>query len=120
MEDDELGAARGHDARTAVECSDRGRELPTARLEMAHEPEERRVHGQRDVVLARELAEALGERVVHPEPALEVDLARGVPAFEQDLDRLLGRLPGGHAGRPDADARRHAAIVVRDVIAFRA
>ena len=38
---------------------------------------------------AGDLAESLGPRVVHPEPALEVDLARVVPALEQDRDRPL-------------------------------
>ena len=111
MEHDELGAARGHDAGAPVERADRGRELAPARLEVAHEAEERRVDGQRDVVLARELAEPLRERVVHPEPALEVDLARRVAALEEELDRLLGRLAGRHAGRADADPRCHAPIL---------
>jgi hypothetical protein len=78
---------------------------------MPHEAEQRCVHGQRDVVLASELAEPLGERVVHPEAALEVDLAGRVAASEEELDRLLGRLARGHAGRADADPRRHVAIV---------
>ena len=50
------------------------------------------MHGEGDVVLAGELAQALGERVVHPEAALEVDLARGVAPLEDELDRLLGRV----------------------------
>ena len=103
VEDDELGAARGRDARASVERADRRRELPPARLEVAHEAEERRVHRERDVVLARELAEPLRERVVHPEAALEVDLAGRVPALEEELDRLLGRLARRHPRRPDAD-----------------
>ena len=45
--------------------------------------------------------EALGPRVVHPEPALEVDLAGRVAALEQELDRGLRALPGGNAGRPE-------------------
>ena len=49
--------------------------------------------GKRDVVLTRELAEPLRERVVHPEAALEVDLAGGVAPLQENLDRLLGRLP---------------------------
>ena len=84
--------------------ADRRRELPPARLEVAHEPEQRRVHRERDVVLARELAEPLGERVVHPEAALEVDLAGVVPALEEDLDRLPPATREGHASRADADA----------------
>ena len=52
--------------------------------------------------LPGELAEALGPGVVHPEPALEVDLAGRVAALEQELDGRLGALAGGHAGRADA------------------
>ena len=59
-------------------------------LEVSHEAEQRRVHGESDVVLSSQLAEALGERVVHPEAALEVDLARRVAPLENELDRLLG------------------------------
>ena len=103
VEDDELGAARRGDSGAAVERADRRRELASARLEVAHEAEERRVDGQRDVVLARELAEPLRQRVVHPEAALEVDLARVVAALEQELDRLLGGLARRHAGGADAD-----------------
>ena len=111
MEDDELGAARRCDARAAVEGADCRRELATARLEMAHEPEQRRMHRERDVVLSGELAELLGERVVHPEPALEVDLAGRVPAGEKNLDRLLRRLAGRHAGGADTKARSHPSIL---------
>jgi hypothetical protein len=92
VEHDELRAARGHDAGAAVEGADGRGELPSARLEVAHEPEQRSVDGERDVVLPRELAEALRKRVVHPEPALEVDLARRVAAVEQELDGLFRRL----------------------------
>ncbi len=88
-----------------VERTDGRRELATARLEVPHEAEQRRVHGERDVVLACELAEALRERVVHPEAALEVDLARVVAAREERLDCLLGRLARRHAGRADANPR---------------
>ena len=58
----------------------------------------------------RDLAEALRPRVVHPEAALEVELAGRVPALEQDLDRGLGRLPGRAARRAEAD-RSHALTV---------
>ena len=64
--------------------------------------------GERDVVLPRHLAEALRPRVVHPEAALEVELAGRVSALEQDLDRGLGRLPGRAARRAEAD-RSHTA-----------
>ena len=54
VEDDELGAARRDDAGAPVERADGRRELSPARLEVAHESEQRRVHGERDVVLAGE------------------------------------------------------------------
>ena len=118
MKDDDLGTARRGDPRTAVERPHGGRELPPARLQVAHEAEQWSVHREGDVVLARELAEAFGERIVHPEAALEVDLAGRVSTLEEDLDGLLRRLVRGDARRADADPRRHGAIVVRDVIAF--
>ena len=98
MENHELGTARRRDARAAVEGADRGRELPAARLEMPHESEEGCT--ERDVLLARELAEALCERVVHPEPAFEVDLARRVASAEEDLDRFVGRSRDGSRAGP--------------------
>ena len=52
-----------------------------------------------------DLAELLGPRVVHPEAALEVDLAGVVAALEQDLDGLLRVVAGGNAGQADTDAR---------------
>ena len=110
---------RGGDTGAAVERSHRGGELAPARLQMAHEPEERRVHRERDVVLSGELAEPLRERVVHPEAALEVDLARGVPAFAKDVERLLGRLARGKACRADADPRGHTLMLLADVIGSR-
>ena len=42
-------------------------------------------------------AEALRPRIVHPEAALEVDLAGRVTALEQELDGLLRALAGRHA-----------------------
>ena len=112
MEDDDLGAARRGDAGAAVERTDRRRELAAARLDVAHEAEERRMHGKRDVVLASQLAEALRERVVHPEAALEVDLAGGVAPLQEDLDRRLRRLARRHPGRPDANSLSHGAMLV--------
>jgi hypothetical protein len=58
--------------------------------------------GENDPGVAGELAEALGPRVVHPEPALEVDLAGRVAAPFQKLDGLGGALARGHSGRADA------------------
>ena len=119
VEDDELGAARGDDARAPVECPDCRRELPSARLEMAHEPEQRRVDGQGDVVLTGELAEPLRERVIHPETALEVDLARRVAALQENL----GSPPPATRGTACGQGRRGSAMTrpdprCADVIAY--
>ena len=89
MEDDDFCAARGSDPRAAVERADGGRELSSGGLDVAHEPEERSVHRQRHVGGAGGRAESLGPGIVHPEPALEVDLARVVAALEQNRDRPL-------------------------------
>jgi hypothetical protein len=104
MEDDHLGTACGGDAGAAVERADRRGELLPARLEVPHETEQRRVHGQRHVVGAGDLAEPLRPRVVHPEPAFEVDLARGVAALEQHLERCLRALARRDTGRADANS----------------
>ena len=112
VEDHDLRAARRGDAGAPVERADRRGELAAARLDMAHEAEERRVHGERDVVLAGELPEPFRERVVHPEAALEVDLARGVAPLDKDLDCGLRRLARGHPGRPDANSLGHGAMLV--------
>ena len=101
VEDDDLGAAGGGNAGTAVERSDGGGELAAARLEVPHEAEERRVHRERHVCRAGDLSELLGPRVVHPEAALEVDLAGVVAPFEQELDRMLRVVAGGNAGEAD-------------------
>ncbi len=105
MEDDELGAARGGDAGASIERADRRGELAAARLDVAHEAEERRVHREGDSILRGELAEPFGERVVHPEPALEVDLTGCVAALAQKVDRLFGRLSRRHPSRPHTDGR---------------
>jgi hypothetical protein len=77
---------------------------------MAGEGEERRVHRERDLVLVRDLGEPLGPRVVHPEPALEIELAGGIATLEQELDSSLGRFPGGASRRAETD-RSHAPTV---------
>ena len=102
MEDDHLGVAGLRDARRVVEHADGHVELLAA-LGVAHEAGQRGVNGERDAVLARELAESRGEVVVHPEARLEVDLAGRVAALDQQLDRPLGALLGRNAGRPEAD-----------------
>ena len=80
VEDDDLGAAGLAMPGGVVEHPERHVELLAA-LDVADEAGERRVHGERDSGLARELAEALGPGVVHPEAALEVDLAGRVAAL---------------------------------------
>src|SRR4029079_17511805 len=74
---------------------------------VAGEGEERRVERERDGVLSRDGRQALGPWVVHPEPALEVELAGGVAALEQELDGSLRRLPRGATRRAEPD-RSHA------------
>ena len=53
--------------------------------------------------VARQLAEPLRERVVHPEPSLAVDLAGGVAALDEEPNGVLGALVRRHARRADAD-----------------
>ena len=107
VEDDKLGARSHRDARGVVEHA-RGHVVLLVALEVAHEAGDRRVDGERDVVLPGELAEALGPRVVHPELALEVDLAGVVAPLEEQRHGLLGAFARGNAGRADAGLR-HAA-----------
>lgn len=111
MEDDQLGAARDGDARGVVEHADRHSLLLVA-LEVAHEARDRRVDGEDDAGVARELAEPRGPVVVHPELALEVDLAGAVPALPQEVDRRLGALARRHSRRAVAD-RAHALTLTR-------
>jgi len=92
MEDHRLGSRDLCDPRRVVEHPGRHPVLAVA-LDMAHEAGDRRVHREGDPPLAGELPELLGPRVVHPEPGLEVDLVRRVPALAQQLDRLRGRFP---------------------------
>src|SRR5207247_10300232 len=73
---------------------------------------DRRVHRDRDLVLARDLPEPRGEVVVHPEAPLEVDLAGRVAPLEQELDRLLRALPRGDPRRPELQLA-HAADATR-------
>ena len=112
VEDDHLGSAGGCDSGAPVERADGRSELAPARLDVAHEAEERRMDGERDAVFAGELTETLCERVVHPEAALEIDLARCVPALEEQLDRLLRRLPRRQSCRANTDECGHGAMLV--------
>jgi hypothetical protein len=65
-----------------VEHSDR-HPLLLVPLDVTHEPGDRGVDGEHDVVLARQLPEALCPRVLHPELALEVDFAGAVTPFSE-------------------------------------
>jgi len=102
VHDDELRVGRDGDAGRVVQHPDRHAVLLVV-LDVAEEPGQRGVHGEHDLRVARQLAEPLRPRVVHPEPTLEIDLARAVAALEQQLDGLLGALPRGDAGRPEPD-----------------
>src|SRR5581483_10027956 len=70
-------------------------------LAMPEEGGDRRVHREHDARLAGQLTEPLRPRIVHPEPALEVDLAGGVAAFAEQGDGLLGTLARRHARRAE-------------------
>src|SRR4051812_4386991 len=89
VEDDELGARRLGDPGRVVEHAD-GHALLLVALDVTHEARDRRVNGEHDSRLARKFPEALGPGVVHPELAFEVDLAGGVAALSEQLDRQLG------------------------------
>ena len=110
MEHDHLRSAGGRDPGAPIERAERGRPFPPARLEMADPAEERRMNGERDVVLTRENAEPLRPRVVHPEPRLEVDLTGVVSALGEQLDRALRALAIGDARRPDPDRAHRATL----------
>src|ERR671918_2258515 len=90
-----------------------GHPLLLVALDVTHEARDRRVHGQDDPGLAGQLPEALGPRVVHPEATLEIDLAGVVATLEEELDRRLGGIAGGDAGRAESD-RRHGPSVPSD------
>jgi len=102
MEDDRLGTGCDRDPGRVVEHPGRHRVLSVA-LDVAHETGDRRVHRQSNAATPRELSKLLGPGVVHPEAALEVDLAGGVTALAEKLDRFLGALPGRNASRPIAE-----------------
>jgi len=96
MEDDELCSARDGDPGRVVEHP-HGHALLLVSFDVAHEAGDRCVHRERDSSLTRQRSQALGPRVVHPEPALEVDLAGRVAALEQERDGGLRSLARRHA-----------------------
>src|SRR2546422_5737956 len=117
MENDELRTRGPCDPGRVVEHPAR-HPLLLVTLEVAHEARDRRVHGEHDLGLLRELAEARGPRVVHPEAALEVDLAGGeTPALEH-RDRLL-RAPAGRDARRAETQLRHGSSLVRPTLQLR-
>src|SRR5439155_16667037 len=61
---------------------------------------------------ACELTEPLRPGVVHPELALEVDLAGCVAPFLEERDRRLGAVPRGHAGGAIVQQRGHIPSVL--------
>jgi hypothetical protein len=88
VEDDDLRTGSLCDAGGMVEHPDSHVEL-LATLGMPHEACDRCVDGEDDARVARQFAELLGPRIVHPELALEVDLAGGVATFLEQCDGLL-------------------------------
>src|SRR4029453_1358316 len=81
-------------------------QLP-ASLRVTHEPCNGRVDRERHVGLPGELAETPGPRVVHPEAALEVDLARRIAPLAKHRVRLLGAVRRRASSRPETE-RAHA------------
>ena len=115
MEDDHLGARRLRDPGRVVEHPDRHVQLLAA-LGVAHEARRSaRAPTATMSLLARELAEALGELVVHPEAALEVDLAgrevraRAAPRPPPPGSRATARAPG-RSGASAAICTRQAYV----------
>jgi len=82
-------------------------------LDVAHEPGDRGVDGEDNFGVARQLAEALGPGVVHPELAFEVDLAGRVAALLEQRDRLLRRLVRRNARRPESELSHGRTVAKR-------
>jgi len=101
VEDDELRATRGSDAGRVVEHA-HGHAVLLVALDMPHESRDRGVQRERDPSPPRELPELLRPGVVHPETALEVDLAGAVPTLDQECDGGLRRFSRGYSGRAEA------------------
>ena len=111
MEDDELRAARLRDAGGVVEHA-HGAPVLRLPLDVPEEGGERRVDREHDVAVGCALAEMRGERLVHPEAALEIELAGVVAPREEKLHRRLRRVPARQSGRPDTD-RSHPEPTIR-------
>ena len=107
MKDDELGAGRFRDPGRMVEHPD-GHALLLIPLDVTHEARNRCVDGEHDSRLARKLTEAFRPRVVHPELALEVDLAGGVAALLEQLGRGLRALTRGNSSRSEMECSHPA------------
>src|SRR5262249_1283897 len=95
------------DSGRVVEHPDGHVELLAA-LRVPHEAGDGRVHREDDPGIAAQVPEPCREVVVHPEALLEVDLARGVAALLQRLDRRPGPILRRHARRAEVN-RSHAA-----------
>src|SRR5262249_38735560 len=102
VEHDRRRSRSDRQARRMVEPS-HGRPVLLVALAVPHEPRDGCVQRQGDPCVAGKVAEPLGKRVAHPEPTLAVDFARGVAAFLEERDGLLGAFAGGNTGRADAD-----------------
>ena len=121
MEDDDLRAGGRRDPGGVVEHRRPPSSSFLPRSAWPMNASERRVHREDDVACARQLAEPLGPRVVQPEAALEVDLAGGVAALDEQLDRRPPGAPatGTRAGPkrgslPSADAYRTESAMSSD------
>ena len=107
VEHDRLGPRAPRDAGRVVEHPD-GHVQLLAALGVAHEARDRRMDGEDDSSGSRQLAEALRPGVVHPELALEVDLAGRVALLLEEGDRRLRALAGRNPGRPEVQGGHEA------------
>jgi hypothetical protein len=106
VEDDQLGSGRLGDSGRVVEHADGHVELLST-LGVAHEPGNRRVDRECNVMLGRELPERFGKLVVHPEPTFEVDLAGRETTLQKCVDRRIGRIPTRNARRAIVQVTSH-------------
>ncbi len=101
MEDDELGAARLRDSRRMVEHAHRP--LRLGRVPVAEEGGDRGVNRERDACAPGALAELRRPLPVHPEAALEVDLARREAPIDERAHGGARAFTARYAGGPHAD-----------------